>query len=429
MQHNFADGSYKAYEHNSDLGDQIDSGTWALRDGVYTEDSNHTDFKSSGKLVGSAKSFHMEVEIGPHGYHKYTPTYEAYVKGVAERDLPAPLPCDEDAPVLVLVKKGSSSAAVFEHAEALAKGDAFVPLTLKGRGGRSAIVLKAPRYRRHERFCLHTPAVGKAEVALRARLDIEGGHLTLESNGFVLDVDRWTFKANNKLWFLQEGGDVTARQTRNPDGGRSFVVNADEGTISPQKAPELVLGFATVAQLCLVEKGSEKACIFEHAAALKSTGAARPLTLSSPPGLAVVTQYETPRNFHDYCEYIELGVAPVSNVQPALVVTYDESTWLCRDTVVISKQVTYKGKPLVEPETKEYSMALDVAFAKMEAGNGVNMLQRLGSEPTKEEGNKARAFEINDDGTVSPKEATGLVLGMAFVPPQLPRGYSCLDAV
>ena len=83
MQHNFADGSYKAYEHNSDLGDQIDSGTWALRDGVYTEDSNHTDFKSSGKLVGSAKSFHMEVEIGPHGYHKYTPTYEAYVKGVA----------------------------------------------------------------------------------------------------------------------------------------------------------------------------------------------------------------------------------------------------------------------------------------------------------------------------------------------------------
>ena len=89
----------------------------------------------------------------------------------------------------------------------------------------------------------------------------------------------------------------------------------------------------------------------------------------------------------------------------------------------------YKGKPLVEPETKEYSMALDVVFAKMEEGNDADMLQRLGSEPTKEEGNKARAFEINDDGTVSPKEATGLVLGMAFVPPQLPRGYSCLDAV
>ena len=84
MQHNFADGSYKAYEHNSD--EQVDTGTWALRDGVYTEDSNN-DFNSSGKLVGSAKGFHMEVECGPHGYHKYTPTYEAYVKGVAERDL------------------------------------------------------------------------------------------------------------------------------------------------------------------------------------------------------------------------------------------------------------------------------------------------------------------------------------------------------
>ena len=415
MQHNFADGSYKAYQLDSDR--QADTGTWALRDGVYTEVSNNNS-KSSGKLVGSAKGFHMEVECGPHGYYKYTPTYEAYVKGVAERDLPAPLPCDEDAPVLVLVKKGSSSAAVFEHAEALAKGDAFVPLTLKGRGGRSAIVLKAPRYRWHERFRLHTPAVGKAEVALRARLDREGGHLTLESNGFVLDVDRWNFTANNKLWFLQEGGDVTARQTRNPDGGRSFVVNADEGTISPQKAPELVLGFATVAQLCLVEKGSEKACIFEHAAALKSTGAARPLTLSSPPGLAVVTQYEMPRTYMDYCEYIELGVAPVSNVQPALVVTYDESTWLCRDTVVISRHVTYKGKPLVEPETKEYSMVFDFD------GDHVNMIQRLGSEPTKEEGKGkgARAFEINDDGTVSLKAAMGQVLGMEFVPPQLPRG-------
>ena len=323
--------------------------------------------------------------------------------------------------MLVLVKKGSAAAVVFEHAEALAKGDTFVPLTLKGRGGRSAIVLKEPRAMQGETRCVLLPAVGKAEVALRARLDTEGGHLTLESNGFVLEVNRWKYKANNKLWFLQDGGDVTSRQTRNPDGGRSFVVNADEGTISPQKAPELVLGIATVAQLCLVEKGSEKACIFEHAAALKSTGAARPLTLSSPPGLAVVTQYETPRNLkkiHDYCEYIELGVAPVSNVQPALVVTYDESTWLCRDTVVISRHVTYKGKPLVEPETKEYSMVFDFD------GDHVNMIQRLGSEPTKEEGKGkgARAFEINDDGTVSLKAAMGQVLGMEFVPPQLPRG-------
>ena len=74
MQHNFADGSYKAYQLDSDR--QADTGTWALRDGVYTEVSNNNS-KSSGKLVGSAKGFHMEVECGPHGYYKYTPTYEA----------------------------------------------------------------------------------------------------------------------------------------------------------------------------------------------------------------------------------------------------------------------------------------------------------------------------------------------------------------
>ena len=78
--------------------------------------------------------------------------------------------------------------------------------------------------------------------------------------------------------------------------------------------------------------------------------------------------------------------------------------------------MTYKGKPLIEPEVKEYSMVLDVAFGKMEEENSVNMLQRLGSEPTKEEGSKARSFAINDDGTISPKDAMDLVFGMMFVP-------------
>ena len=171
MQHNFADGTYKAYTYCGE--DQVDDGTWALKDGVYTENSKH-DFISSGKLVGSAKCFHMDVECGPHGYHKYTPTYETYVKGEAERDLPAPLPCDEDAQPLVLVKKGSSGAAVFEPAEALAKGDAFVPLTLKSG---AAIVLMKSRYKNVHggHFKLYTPGIGSAEVAMRARLDAEGG--------------------------------------------------------------------------------------------------------------------------------------------------------------------------------------------------------------------------------------------------------------
>ena len=59
--------------------------------------------------------------------------------GGSKPEEPEPLPCDEDAQKLVLVKKGSLGAVVFEPAETLAKGDAFVPLTLKGGG---AIVLR-----------------------------------------------------------------------------------------------------------------------------------------------------------------------------------------------------------------------------------------------------------------------------------------------
>jgi hypothetical protein len=423
VQHNYDDGTYKAYEHAGD--DEVDAGKWTLKDGVYSEQSKH-DFASSGKLIGTHMRFHMDVECGPLGYHKYTPTYETYVAGTLESELPEALPHDEDALNLVLVKKGSSAAVVFEHAEELAKGEDFVPLTLKSHGGgdRAAIVLKKPRYRSVHHFKLHTPSVGKAELAVKARLDAAGGHLTLESNGFVLDVDKWKFEENNRLWFLQEGEDAASGQTRKSDGGRSFMINAADGTLSPTKAPDLVLGVASIAQLCLVEKGSERACVFEHAAALKAgedgvkktTDAATALTLSSHPGLAVVTKYETPRNFHDYCEYIELGVAPVSKEHLALLAHYDADTWLVRDTVVVTKAVMYKGKPLVEPEVKEYAMVFDVAFGKMETGNGVNMLQRLGSEPTKEEGNKARSFVVHDDGTVSPAEAPHLVLGMDFVP-------------
>merc|ERR1712048_420273 len=111
-----------------------------------------------------------------------------------------------------------------------------------------------------------------------------------EDNGFVFDVDHWKYEEENTIWMLQEGDDVTQRQTRNPDGGRSFQVNVDDGTISPTKAPDLVLGVSTIAKLVLVPKSSPKACIFEHAAALKAGGVLKPPTLVSPAGLTVVAK-------------------------------------------------------------------------------------------------------------------------------------------
>jgi len=412
--HNYADGSFKAYKHKSD--ERADMGTWGMKDGAYWEESFRGD-KYTGKLVGNKSRFHMDVDCGKHGYFRYTPTFEAYVKGTLERELPMPLPHDKDAARLALVEKGSADAVIFEHAQALAKGETFVPLTLKGRGGQAAIVLTEPRPESvvGGRFKRSTPAVGTAKAAVRARLDTEGGHLTMESNGFVLDVHGWRYEKNNKLWFLQEGEDAASRQTRNPDGGRSFVVNLADGTLSPAKAPALVLGVTSVAQLCLVEKGSSRACVFAHAAALKQGGAAL-LELATPAGLAVVSQYETPRSIGDYCEIIELGVASVSSEHPAVMAVYETGTWLCRDTVVVTQQVTYKGTPVVPQAVKEYSMVFDVAGGMIEEGTAVNMLQRFGVVPSKEEGLMGRAFAINDDGTVSPKAQPDLVLGMEYLP-------------
>jgi len=75
------------------------------------------------------------------------------------------------------------------------------------------------------------------------------------------------------------------------------------------------------------------------------------------------------------------------------------------------------GTDVAPPTTTLFDcMVFDVAHGKMEAGNVVNMLQRLGGPETKEKGNNSRLFTINDDGTVSPTAAPHLLLGVDFVP-------------
>ena len=166
-----------------------------LKDGAYSEESQKLGFRSDGKLVGNRMRYHLHVcNVECDGvYFTYTPSFEAYVRGMPERDLPQPLPHDENAARLVLVEKGSSEAVIFEHAQALAQGEAFVPLTLKGRGDQAAIVVTEPHPKSVQahgaHFKLLTASVGTAKAAVHARLDPEGGHLTMESNGFILDVN------------------------------------------------------------------------------------------------------------------------------------------------------------------------------------------------------------------------------------------------
>jgi hypothetical protein len=161
---------------------------------------------------------------------------------------------------------------------------------------------------------------------------------------------------------------------------------------------------------------SPKACKFENAEALRKGLSAQPLTISSHPGLAVVAQCEAPRIHEDACEYIRLGVAPRAFAKPLRASLV--GTLLARAPVTVRTTFEEEGEAVGEPIVKEYRMVFDVAFGKVQADGQVNMLQPLEGAPTKEEDAMARDFMINDDGSISPKAASHLVLGMAFVPRQ-----------
>jgi hypothetical protein len=262
-------------------------------------------------------------------------------------------------------------------------------------------------------YHLYKAAVGSADLAVRARLEGDG-FLTREGDGFVFDIDKWKYEVGNHLWMLREHDDSSASDTRRGDGGRCFKVNLPEGTISPIKAPHLVLGLA-VPSIHLVSKDSPKRCVFEHADKLREgwNGGVTPLTMLSPiQGLAIVTKHDQPKSFHGVCEYIELGFGPADD---AIHVKYSEDAWITREKVRITTRVESVDRPgtfVGKPVDKEYEMVFDVAFGKMDQGNVVNMLQMSNGSESKEPGNAARKFTVNEDGTISPSTALHLVLGM-----------------
>ena len=77
VQHNHADGTYQAYWLGNR--DCVDQGRWSMENGSYSE---QTGFPVSGTLHGDANNFYMDVDCGPHGYHKYTATNDTYDAGI-----------------------------------------------------------------------------------------------------------------------------------------------------------------------------------------------------------------------------------------------------------------------------------------------------------------------------------------------------------
>ena len=315
---------------------------------------------------------------------------------------PPPLACDPAAPSVVLVKHDTddkSSILVFEHAERF--GAKPLPLTVTSHPG-LALVQREPKPRGpydHEdcSWLVMDVGLGPADKAIEVTYDDH--FLQRAHDDRLLNVASWHMSAGSQIELVRERFDRDPRGTgktrtgHGKPGGRAFHFN-DDGTLSPDDGQDLCVGVRTEpVQLSLVAKDSPLRCTLQHAAALRA-GDEVALTLSPPASdgvMSIVPQYEEARSFHGICMYVELGVVLAGG--SALRTKFIEETWLVC-------------------ETAEHQMVFDVAFGKMEVNNSVNMIQLTGDKPTMEPGCQAREFVIHEDGTISPKAAQHLVLGI-----------------
>ena len=142
-------------------------------------------------------------------------------------------------------------------------------------------------------------------------------------------------------------------------------------------------------KLVLMKAEDPRRCVFEHAATLKSGGEA-PLTLTSHPGLAVIDMWAPDRQAGPWT-YVELAIGDAS----------------------AALRFRRKGNFLMRPDGK----VLDVAMWQFIEGNNlVAVIHTAGQAKQTFKGGGGRDFVINDDGTISPKKASHLVVGLEFAP-------------
>ena len=201
---------------------------------------------------------------------------------------PPPSGASEKGPMLILVRKGSRDALVFERAHQLS-GPEGALLTLRSHPGWAVV----PRYeypRSAAEWRYIELGLGPAHMA--AHMQLQGEFLVRLHDERVMDIAHWKYEEGNTLNVLRSAHNHPGN-TRYGNGGRSFVVNTD-GTVSPMKASHLVLG-AGKPTLCFVPSNSADKCVFAHAHELIQGGRAAPLVLASHPGLAVIQSFDEPR--------------------------------------------------------------------------------------------------------------------------------------
>ena len=163
--------------------------------------------------------------------------------------------------------------------------------------------------------------------------------------------------------------------------------------MSNSRNPHLVLG-VNLPDITLVNATSPNAVTFDMAAGPRglSSGQSVPLTLASHPGLAVCPKTE-PRRINEWgVSYQHWGLGEAKNAM----------------------SVKLEGEFILSTHQSSLNFVLDVPFDKRVEGCGGMPLAVINFDngSNKEEGNKARKFMVNPNGTLSPVASPHLVLGV-----------------
>ena len=228
----------------------------------------------------------------------------------------------------------------------------------------------------------------------------------------VFDVSMWKYQIGNHLVLVK--GSLFGK-TRMRGGGRDFVIHED-GTISPKPAQHLVLGARYDGALALFPKGAPEAVMLAAVnprgnpmARVPKAAAYRPgplcstsLVLSSHAGKAIVPRWKQTRNACSQWDYIDLGVGPAKENDPTGTL-----------------KVLYDGQFIaLAPGSTAYAMHQEMVFGvsmwNYQIGNHL-ILVKVDPRNAKKDSTRKRGggrdFMIHEDGTISPRRASHLVLG------------------
>ena len=344
-------------------------------------------------------------------------------------------PCLKPDGLLVLLPKGDPEAIKFKSA--LPSEARATPELTSHPGMTLGLIVKEPVD--HSEWL--TYYVGIVPMAEGVPTTFDGVFVSMyvEGDECVLDVPGWHSVELAHLWLLRAA--VKTYETREEKegcgswGGRAFNMN-DDLSVSPKNAPDLVLGRydrrkvlaseltwevalsrhtflgerinarARTHMLALVERGSPEACVLQSKALEVST-AGSVLALSSHPGCAIgLMKRYAPRGDKNHSLH-DLQVVPLAD---GLTFAYDGS--------LLSTSVL--GEECVLDIHSWRSQARTIV--QLHQGDKAHGLRRAWED------NRwtGRAFTCNGDGTISPKNAPHLVLGI-FTPHQRPSDVCFLQ--